>query len=244
MTKSLLLGLFCLVLSPLSHADDIEFPEDELARETTLPVFEQRRVVLNRHVITEKRFELGIGGGLEMNEPYYNDYMGQLTGTYNFNETSALNVQGLMWLPGLSSYGEQLKSGTTKPFRESFDASKAPHPKYGLFVNYEYIAYYGKISVTKQGIMNLNLFAIGGLGYIGMDGASSPGMNLGIGQNFFFTRSVGLRMDLRYLIFQGPNATTQHLRTTATINDTPAAGSFNNRIYYNSQFGLSLVVIL
>ena len=244
MTKPLLLLLICLGAGLSAFADEIEFPEEELARETTLPVFEQRRVVLNRHVITEKRFELGIGGGLEMNEPYYSDYMADVMGTYNFNETSALNVQGLMWMQGLSSYGLQLKSGAAKPYRESFDASKAPHPKYGLFVNYEYIAYYGKISITKQGVMNLNLFATGGLGYINMGAVSSPGLNLGIGQNFFFTKNVGLRMDLRYLIFRGPNATTQHLRSTTANNDAPVAGAFGNQMFYNSQLGLTLVFLL
>ena len=244
MTKFLLALLLCVTAGWRAFGDEIEFPEEELARETTLPVFEQRRVVLNRHVLTEKRFELGLGGGLEMNEPYYSTYMGSLMGTYNFNETSAVNVQALMWMQGLSSYGEQLKSGSTKPYRESFDASKAPHPKYGLFVNYEYIAYYGKISVTKQGVMNLNLFATLGLGYINMGAVSSPGANLGIGQNFFLSRNLGIRMDLRYLIFRGPNATTQQLRTTSTANDTPAVGGFGNQMFYNSQLGLSLVYVL
>jgi outer membrane beta-barrel protein len=243
MMKSLLILLACYG-SHFVHADDIEFPEEELARETTLPVFEKRRVVLNRHVVTDKHIELGIGGGIEMNEPYYSDWMGQLVGTYNLNDTSAINLTGLFWTSGLSSYGEQLKQGTKNPVRESFDASKAPHPQWGVFGNYEFIAYYGKISVTKQTVMNLNMFGILGLGYINMDPLNTVGLNVGLGQNFFFTQNIGLRMDLRWLIFQGPNATTQHLRTDSTNNDHPSAGSFGNRIYYNSQLGLSLLYIL
>lgn len=243
MMKSFLILLACFG-SHFVHADDIEFPEEELARETTLPVFEKRRVVLNRHVITEKRVEIGLGGGIEMNEPYYSDYMGQLTGTYNWTDTSAINVQGLFWTDGLSSYGEQLKQGTKTPFRESFDAAKAPHPKWGVFADYEFIAYYGKISLSKQTVMNLNMFGILGLGYINMDPLNTVGLNVGVGQNFFFTQNFGLRMDLRYLIFQGPNATTQRLRTDSTANDNPSASSFGNRIFYNSQLAFSLIYIL
>lgn len=245
MTKSLLVVLACL-FSVLARAEEpIEFSEEELARETTLPVFEKRRAVLNRSVVTEKRIELGIGGGLEMNEPYYSDYMLQLTGTYNLNESSAINVQGLMWTDGLSSYGEQLKAGRTGVNAvDSFDAMKAPHPKWGLFVNYEFIAYYGKISITKQSVMNLNLFAIAGLGYINMDSDNSPALNLGVGQNFFFTKNIGLRADLRWLIFQGANAPTKSLRSVGANDPKPSASDFEKRIFYNSQLGLSLVFLI
>lgn len=241
--------LFILIVSLLSvgvqvYGDEIEFPEEELARESVLPVFDKRRAVLNRNVITEKRFELGAGGGMELNEPYYNDFMFNLQGTYNYSEVSALNVQFLMWMDGLSDYGEQLKKGRAPVAGDAgfqpFDAAKAPHPEWGVFANYQFIAYYGKISISKQTVMNLNLFALAGLGYISMGEVSTVGVNLGLGQNFFFTKNVGLRADLRWLIFQGPNATSQSLRQ----NDNPSADSFDDRIYYNAQLGLALVVIL
>ncbi|NJM09915.1 MAG: hypothetical protein HC883_03215 [Bdellovibrionaceae bacterium] len=168
-------------------ADEIEFPEEELARESTLPVFDKQRAVLNRSVITENKFEFGLGGGIEMNEPYYNDYMFSGQATYNYSETSAVNVQGLFWMDGLSDYGEQLKAGNSGPNGfPPMDASKAPHPVWGLFANYQFIAYYGKISVSKQTVMNLNLFALAGLGYINMDSTSTVGLNFGLGQNFFY----------------------------------------------------------
>lgn len=222
------------------RAEDIEVPEEELARESVLPVFEKRQAVLNRHVVTTKRTEFGLGIGLEINEPYYNDLMFTLQGTYNFNEVHAVNFQGLFWNSGLSGYGEQLAAGGTNPYFEQFDASKAPHPEWGLFANYQFIAYYGKISITKRGVMNLNLFGLGGVGYINMGEVSTVGLNLGMGQNIFFTRNFGLRLDLRWLIFQGPNATTQRLLPS----DNPSASSFDDRIFYNTQLGLSGIFIL
>ena len=236
MTRSLLIFL-ALISASSTFADDIEFPEEELARETTLPIFDKQRAVLNRSVITNQRFEMGVGGGLEVNEPYYNDMMLNLQATYNYSENSAINVQGLMWMEGLSNYGEQLKAGGSF---DSFDATKAPHPEFGLFANYQFIAYYGKISVTKQGVMNLNLFGLAGLGYINMGEVSTVGLNLGFGQNFFFSNNFGLRFDMRWLIYQGPNPASEKLRAT----DNPSVSAFEDRIFYNTQLGLSAVFIL
>jgi outer membrane beta-barrel protein len=235
-----------LFLSAQAFAEEIEVPEEELARETVLPVFNKRRAVLNRNILTAERFELAVGAGMEANEPYYSDYMMSVQGTYNYNETSALNIIGLYWMSGLSSYGNQLKAGRQHtPHQPNdfapFDPSKAPHPEWGLFANYEYIAYYGKISVTKQTVMNLNLFALAGLGYINMGASNGVGINLGLGQNLFFTKNFGLRFDLRWLIFQGPDATSQALDPNLPA---PSASSFGSRIFYNTQLGLSAVYIL
>lgn len=243
---------FCSLLILAAHgafADEIEVPEEELARETTLPVFDKRRAVLNRHITTVEKFEVGGGFGLEMNEPFYNDYMFNLQGTYNFTETHSLNILGLFWMDGISTYGEQLKAGVDKDKNgnftgpndvEPFDPTKAPHPVWGLFGNYQFTAYYGKISVSKLGVMNLNLYGLAGLGYINMDQVSTVGLNLGVGQNFFFTKTFGLRLDLRWLIFQGPDATSQKLRP----QDHPSADSFSDRIMYNGQISLAGVFIL
>jgi outer membrane beta-barrel protein len=233
-----ILGL-CLILSSVSvSADEIEFPDEELSRETTLPVFSKRRIVLNRNVETERRFEFGLGSGLEMNEPYYNDLMFNVVGTYNLSETSAVNLTGLFWMSGLSSYGELLKQGSsTVP---KFDASLAPHPKFALFGNYEFIAYYGKISLTKQTVMNLNLFGIGGLGYMNLGTVNTIGANVGLGQNFFLTKNFGIRVDLRWIIFRGPNAATKQLTPGTTVK----ASEFEDRFYFNTQLGVSGIFIL
>jgi outer membrane beta-barrel protein len=224
------------------HAEDVEVPEEELARETTLPVFSKRRVVLNRKIQQEKRLELGVGAGLEMNEPFYNDYVLNVMGTYNFSEISALNIQGLFWLDGLSSYGEQLRDSTCPPSGKfcPFDPSKAPHPKWSILGNYQFTAYYGKISLTKQTVMNLNLFGFAGLGWMNMGEVNTVAVNLGFGQNFFFGKNFGMRVDLRGLIYQGPDATSQRLYP----QDNPSADSFDDTLHFNTQLSVSGVFIL
>ena len=193
--------LLILAMGPCAAlADDIEFPDEELARESVLPVFEHPKSVLHRNITTAERIEVGGGVGMELNEPYYNDFNFNLQGTYHMDETNAVNVLGLMWGSGLSTYGEQLKAGGegSSAF-PPFDASKAPHSKWALIGNYEFTAYYGKISITKQSVMNLNLFGIAGLGYLNMDSTNTFLLNLGIGQNFYFTKNFALRFDIRAL---------------------------------------------
>jgi outer membrane beta-barrel protein len=238
MINKLLILLLLTTGTAFAVADDIEFPDEELARESVLPVFEHPKSVLHRNIVTSERMELGAGMMLEMNEPYYNDMMVQLQGTYHTNETSAYNTQFLMWGNGLSSYGEQLKAG--EGFAP-FDASKAPHPKWAVIGNYEYTAYYGKISLSKQSVMNLNLFGVAGLGYLNMDSANTFVINLGLGQNFYFSKSFAIRVDIRWLIFQGPNPASQKLPPGGSA---PSADSFDKKIFFNTQMGLSGVFIL
>ena len=236
MTKSILL-LLGLLTGSVAYADDsLEFPEEELARETVLPVFQTRRVVLNRNVITDKRLEFGGGVGLEMNEPYYADVMGQIQATYNISDVHAINVQGLLWQGGLSDYGTQLKAGGPKFL--PFDATNAPHPKYALMANYQFVAYYGKISLTKRTVMNLNLFALAGAGYLNLDSQNTIAANVGLGQNFFFTRHFGVRVDLRVFMYQGPNP------PSPGDPKIPSPAAYEDRIFYNTQLGLTGIIVL
>ncbi len=138
---------------------------------------------------------------------------------------------------GESSYANKIR--TDSRFN-GWDAQKAPHPQWGVIGNYEFTAYYGKISLTKHTVMNLNLFADAGLMYISMNGYNSFGGDLGLGQNFFITPSWAIRLDLRMMIFPGPNAAAIDLGN----GKNPASGDFPTRIFFDNQAALSLVYLL
>ena len=222
------LGLF----GPQAIADQIQLPDEELARESVLPVFEKTQAVLNRNVKSSGRFQLGLGAGLEVNEPFYNDLVYGAFGAYHFNEIHGLNLQFQMWGQGLSSYGEQIRA------EQGLDPDISPQPQWALTGNYEFIAYYGKISLSKQAVMNLNLFANAGLMYVNIEDRSTFGLNLGIGQTLFFTRTVGLRLDLKTLIFKGPNAASR------PSTPTPTASDYSEDVHVNNQILASLLFLL
>ena len=219
-------------MSISAQAEQIELPEEELARESVLPVFEKTTAVLNRNVETKKRFQLGLGAGLEVNEPFYNDLIYGLFGAYHFNDIHGLNVQFQMWGQGLSSYGSQIKS------EQGLDPARASQPQWAVIGNYEFIAYYGKISLSKQAVMNLNLFANAGFMYMNIEDRSTVGLNLGLGQTFFFTKNMGLRVDLKTLLFKGPNPASR----PAASNPKPS--DFEEDLHVNNQITASAVFLL
>lgn len=231
--------LFCI--SSFATAETIEFPDEELATESVLPVFEKVEAVKSRNYETVGRFELGVGGGMNLNEALYNPYHLDFMGVYHFTRIHAINVVGIMFMDGISTYGQQLKSGQGLN-GTSFDPSLAPHPKSLLLVNYQFNAYYGKISVTKQTVMNLNLSGYAGLGTIGLDSAGQKiALDFGLGQDFFFAKNFGLRADLRMYIYQGPNPIS---RTLTTGSPKPSASSFGNSTFYNTMLSVVGIFIL
>ncbi len=239
MTRHILaLSVLLSICSSAVQAQVIEFPEEELSSETVLPVFDQRRIVLSRNVQKTESFEIGGGFGMSMNEPFYNPLNFHFLGTYHFNELHGVGVQFNSFLSGISSYGKQLQAGEAGGV--VFDPSKAPALKYMIMGNYQFDAYYGKISLTKSAVMNLSLFATLGAGMLNFGELTKPGLNVGMGQNFYFTNRFALRYDLRLLIYRGPDATSQSLGAS----DNPTAGSFEDQLFINTLLSASAVFLL
>lgn len=228
-------------MTPSLRAETIEFPDEEIATETVLPVFDRVETVKNRTIQLAKRFEVGVTAGMALNQAYYNQMNFGGMVNYHITESHAINLVGIFHLDGLSPYGSDLKQGKGLSSGDTFDPSLAPHPQTMLLANWQFTAYYGKISITKQAVMNLDLFGVLGIGYVGMKGTGSPALNLGFGQNFYFSNHLSLRLDLRMDIFQAPDPTTQQLRTGTAA---PSASSFGNMLYTNTMLTAGLVYIL
>ncbi|MBK8204652.1 MAG: outer membrane beta-barrel domain-containing protein [Bdellovibrionales bacterium] len=229
-----------VIFATPSYADTIEFPEDELASESVLPVFDKLANVKNRNVVTEKRIELGGGFGFNLMDPFYNPLNFHGSVSYHFDEIHGVNLAAAFWQSGLSSYGEQLRKGEGLD-GDYFDASRAPHPKYMFMANYQYTAYYGKISYSKKLVMNLSMFSLAGVGMIGLDDQSVVALNVGVGEKFYFTPNLALRLDLRALIYRGPDPTTKRLLPTDPIHPSSA---FDEGTFIHALMTLALVYLL
>ena len=236
---ALVLGFWILP----AHGDKIELPEEELATETVLPVFENVEVVKNRTIQTAGRFEFGGGSGLSLNEAFYNNVSFYALGSYHFNETHGLNVMANFFMDGLSSYGEQLQSGEGLTGK-NFDPSLAPSPTMSVIGNYQFTAFYGKISLSKKTVMNLSLFGNLGVGTMAFDGVQSIALNAGFGQKFYFTKNVAFRMDLRALIYEAPDPTTVDLDTVNNPTLSPEVDQFDSSIKVNTLLNLGLVILI
>lgn len=241
---SLALYMSAIISLPAFAAETIEFPEEELARESVVPVFENSRSVLNRNILTEGRFEMGGGAGLSLNDAFYNPMNFAITASYHFDEMHAVNFNGTFWMDGLSTYGKQLERGEGLN-GANFDASYAPHPSSMYLANYQFTAFYGKISLSKQTVMNLTLHGLAGLGMIQMDGVSPITANFGFGQRFYFTKRLAFRMDLSLLVYQGPDATSVDLdEINAPPPPAPPASAFDDSLQFQTLLQAYLVFLL
>jgi hypothetical protein len=163
-----ILLIIAMMLSPrpvfaANKRQVIEFPDEELASESVLPVFDRPEAVKSRLVPTAKRLELGLFGAYSMTEAFFNPlaYGGNIT--YHLTETSGVNIMAQLYMSGISNYGKQLNpipgpNGT--PGTTNLNIQYAPAPKYLLLANYQYSAFYGKISLTKDYVMNLSLYGL------------------------------------------------------------------------------------
>lgn len=213
MRRLLVGGIFLLgLIQPsLARSETIQFPTEELATESVLPVFDQPTVVRNRVVELSRRFELGVLMGYALTEPFYNPLQFGGTLSYHINEDHGITIFGSTFLSGLSSEAAQLNPipGTTPPVNANLQYG--PVPKYLLLASWQYSAYYGKLSFTKDYVMNLHLYGLLGAGMYGVGDASKPVVSAGLGQKFHFSPSISLRFDLRALAYMGPDPTSIRL---------------------------------
>jgi outer membrane beta-barrel protein len=243
-TKASLLVFAIGVLIPsLGFAkQSIEFAEGDLASESVHPVFDNAVSVRNRSVVTTGRMELGLGVNYLLMEPFFAPAGFGGVGTYHFNEDHAFNVMASMFTATLNDNGKALNPipGTTAPPINA-NLQKAPAPKYMLLANHQFTGFYGKISLSKEFVMNLHLYGLWGLGVYGIGDGIFPTGNFGIGQKFYFNQRFALRFDLRFLVYQGPDVVSKRILDTDA--DRPAS-SFDQRLFFSSVISAGAVFLL
>ena len=240
--------LLCVVSSTAFGGVKASFPEEELATESVLPQFEEKKAIKNRKVKHAKRFEFNLMGGMVVSEPLYDPFNFGASLTYHFNNTSAFHIVAAFFMGGLNNNGESLKEGDVflldgSSDQVKFDAEEAPSKEIMIATHYQYTAYYGKISLTGDLVMNLTLSGlIGGGAYI-MEDLIAPAVNIGISQRFYFNSSFALRFDIILSAFNGPDITSGG-PLLPDDDKTPEASDFDRFIQFDSNlfFGLSFLL--
>ena len=236
-----------LLLFPLNlfSAERIEFSQDELSRETVLPVFDKLEAVKKRNVETTGRFEFGANGGLLLNEALYTLLNFEFLGTYHLTESSAINVGYTIFGTGLTDNGSLLKANPGGKLPRTFDAELAPYPSSMLLANYQLKAYYGKISLSKQSVMNIILYFQAGGGLITIGDQSNLVVSAGMGQNFYFTDKISLNVNLLFYSYNGPDPISPLAGFPPQAGDAAKLYSeFEERLYINSKMTVGLSYLL
>lgn len=225
---------YSLIATSAAHAAEaIEVPEEELARETVLPKFDRALGVKNRNVVTAKKIELSGAVSWSLTEAFFNNQQFLLQGTYYFSEAHALNLAYVAWAGGLSSYSKQLET-----FNMKFQYT--PDPEYAALAEWQFNAYYGKMSLSKEAVMNLSLYTLLGAGQIGIGGESSTVLSAGLGQKFYFTPNLSMRFDLRMMTYEGPDvASVAH----TGFSEAQKASAFKSERFYSPMLSAGLAYL-
>jgi outer membrane beta-barrel protein len=195
----IVIGLSLMSGLASAQGEVIRFPEDELALESVLPKFDHPVSVKNRNVVTADRFEVGLYFGFNVLEPILNTAKYGLNAIYHWNEDRAFSLHYAGWADGLNS---QYTNGLEK---QGLDFNRSPQLKYSLYAFQEWKAFYGKISLTKQNVMNTHLIPLLGLGMTAYEHKNYPGIAGGVAQKFYFTRDFALRFDFKLQYSQYPS---------------------------------------
>ena len=213
-------------------AETVDIPAEELARESVLPKFDRPDNVKNRNVVTDKKVEFGMYVGGNFTEPIYNQTKLGVNLGYHLSEDSDIMFNFAKWMAGRNTqYVPQIEA------KGGLDFDRIPNLQYSLWANYEIQSYYGKISMTKQGVMNISMYPIMGFGLTKYDNKIYPGINGGIGQKFYFTKALALRIDFKLQYQQGPNP---FLGNQALVKGhaAPSGGDFEDKWMLGTIFDL------
>ena len=236
-------------------ANVIRFPEKELANEYVFPVFKDHKAVLNRNVTLRRRFEVKLFGIYRSDEPFYFPVGGGGGLSFYFSESHGIGISGLFFPPGLNSRGKEMQTkgilSKEGEVRTYFDASLAPVPFLGGFLNYYFSPLYGKISLTKKTVFNFALYSFLGLGGMGLKHGSNPlqvipATHFGLGQKFYFGSYFALDIGFDCLVYRGPNPVSQKLRWKPNKSKParPAYSSFEKDIFLRFLVRAGIVILL
>lgn len=228
--------IFSSMLSSLAFAVTIDLPTEELAKESVLPVFPDGTVAVKaRRVVTKQKFEVGPMVGQIFNEPFFSPWAYGVHAGYHMNEFHSFAINAFMRDAKTSSDADQL-DGSLAP-SQKINFGVVPVPEYLVTLDYQMTPYYGKISVTKDFVMNLALYIYGGAGMTDLGGKSTWIANIGVGQNLFFTPRIGLRLDLKFLMYNGLDVLSRQSTTVGLTSDADPE-------IFDSQFNISPSVML
>ena len=184
-----------------------------------------------------------------INNPFFfNLALGGTLG-YHFNEFHSVNLFGAYMYSTSTKYVDQIVSDESLTARPESQHLRnfEEFPKVNLLalLMYEFSPLYGKMSFSKNMVLNTDLLLSAGAGTI-IFGAGSylPAFTLGIGQRFYFGKNWGIRFDLMGLMYPGPNYTSlKGMPVAGDGNETYTLDRFNRQFTFHFLCSVGIVVL-
>ena len=237
--KSILITLLLfisiiLVSFESKSAEEINVPTDELARDSVYPVFDDRISVKNRNVQDAETFDIGLFGGLAITEPVYNASKLGFSFNYHINEFHSIGLVFAQNTVGLSKDAIGIKDDF------GLDFNRAPYPVNSVYADYNYKLYYGKLSVTKNGVINTSIYGSASVGMVKYIHKSYPAIAFGVGERFYLTNHFAIKADLKIFAHTAPIPFKSDALREG-IDPIPTYESFSERMSFttNLEFGIN-----
>ena len=238
-----LLGILTALFFGLtSLAEVVEFPDEDLATETVLPVFENKIAVKNKNIDLDSSFEFGFLVVATLNEAFYKSEVFGINIGYHIDDLHGVAFHYFGWSGELSSYGSQLQTAPDTVIDDPIDFSKAPSAESMFMLNWEYNAFYGKLSLSKQTVFNLHVYTLLGLGQIKFGDQSNVVINAGVGQRLYFSKNWGLRLDFNLMFYNGVDPTSRGALDPS--GPSFSASDFSTKDYFNQSLTFGLFAML
>ncbi|MBC7421781.1 MAG: outer membrane beta-barrel domain-containing protein [Bdellovibrio sp.] len=233
-----LLSATVLVSGVIAHADNVDVPKDELTQETVYPVFDNPVSVKNRNVQDAGALDIGVFGGLALTEPISSTTKVGADINYHINYFHSVGVFFAKTSAGLSKDAQGLKD------QFGLDFNRAPKQDYSLMVDYNYKAFYGKLSLTSNGVINTTIYGSLSGGMVTYVHKSYPALAIGIGERFYFTNKLSLKLDLRLYAHTAPipfkSGALRNGTNGTPVDPLPSYDSFEERLTYTTNLELGL----
>lgn len=152
------------------------------------------QVVQNRLYSKAGRFELGAFFGFVSADPFLSVRGVGGTVGYHFTESWGLNLLAVSYMAEESSANKDFQKQTGG---SAFPDTNEPKTFYGTELVYSPI--YGKLSLAGKSIIYYDFHVMGGGGFLKSESGNDLTLHLGLGQQFYLSKSFALKIDYRIM---------------------------------------------
>ena len=169
---------------------------EDLEKRYWAPKDTEFKVVQNRKFSKEGRFNLSLGTGILFNDTFSTGTNLFLSSTHYFNEHHGVELRFEMPNQTQNEGTRQVQSVGGEPDQNFED--------WALAVNYNWIPFYGKISVLDEKIIYFDMAIYAGLGAVqytqqgvaNTRSLNSFSFNFGVSQQYFLSKNWALKLDV------------------------------------------------
>jgi outer membrane beta-barrel protein len=161
-------------------------------------------VLQNRYFLKAERPEIGIIGGVILNEAYVNTNISGLRLGMFINEWLGFEGQWMRTTVKASNDKKTLEKMQYRSLNSSEITTVSPEINAIHSINEANVIaapLYGKINILNQWIIYTDIYVAGGLAAINTDQGDKTALSVGIGERFYLGKSWSIRFDFKDRIF-------------------------------------------